>query len=441
MLKSLWTDTVKKPSFLPLDHDETTDVLIIGGGIAGILCAHFLHKAGIKYLLCESDTIGGGTTAKTTAVISAQHDALYGYLMKKFGYTKARLYLEANLHAVSAYKKLCRDIDCDFAEIPACIYSCQNAALMENEVKALHGLGFDARLKKEIPLPLPVLAAVEFPNQAQFHPLKFLFSLAENLNIREHTRILQLEPHAAMTERFRIQAKKIIVTSHFPFLNTHGLYFAKLYQKRSYVIALKDAATVPGSYVDYSKSGLYFRSYQNMLLVGGGDHRTGKAPCSYAPLRSFANIHYPECPELYAWATQDCISLDGVPYIGPYSSSLPDVYTATGFNEWGMTSSMAAAEILTDMVLERDNKYAGVFSPARSMLSRQLFLNIGSSLCGLLTPSKMRCPHLGCALKWNACEHTWDCPCHGSRFTEDGRLLYNPATDDLPIAGLPEKDA
>lgn len=432
MIKSLWTDTVTLPSFPTLTRDEKTKVCIIGGGMAGILCAYFLEQTGVDYILCEADTIGGGATAGTTAVISAQHDTLYQTLMKKFGYTKARLYLEANLHAVSTYKSLCKNIDCDFEEIPACLYSCESSPLMEDEAKALHALGYNARLLHEIPLPRPVLAAVEFPSQAQFHPLKFLAEIAKNLNIREHAKILALKPGLALAEHFSIAADKIIVASHFPFWNGCGMFFAKLFQRRSYVLAVEGADTVSGSYTEYGKNGLYFRSYGDLLLVGGGDHRTGKSGCYFAPLKNFVMEHYPSASERYAWSAQDCISLDGIPYIGPYSNVLPNVYVATGFNEWGMTSSMIAARILTDMVTGRQNKYAGVFSPARNMFTKQLWCNMGSSLAGLLTPSRLRCPHMGCALKWNALDKTWDCPCHGSRFTRDGKLIYNPATEDLP---------
>ncbi len=441
MIKSLWSDTATLPTFPPLSRDEKAEVCIVGGGMAGILCAYFLEQAGVSYILCEADTIGGGTTAGTTAVISAQHDTLYQTLMKNKGYTKARLYLEANLHAVSAYKSLCQDISCDFEEIPACIYSCADSPLMEDEVKALHALGYNARLLHDIPLPRPALAAVEFPAQAQFHPLKFLGEIAKGMNIREHTKILSLKTGLAMTEHYRIQADKIIVASHFPFWNGCGMFFAKLYQKRSYVLAVKGAESISGSFVEYGKNGMYFRNYKDLLLVGGGDHRTGKAGCYFAPIKNFVAAHYPAASNAYAWSAQDCISLDGVPYIGPYSNVLPDVYVATGFNEWGMTSSMTAARILTDMVTGRQNKYAGVFSPARNMFTKQLWNNIGTSLTGLLTPSRLRCPHMGCALKWNSLDKTWDCPCHGSRFTKDGKLIYNPATEDLPDTALTDGTA
>lgn len=431
-MQSLWTDTVTLPTFPTLEKDEAAEVCIIGGGMAGILCAYFLKDAGIDCLLCEADTIGSGTTSGTTAVISAQHDTLYGTLIKQFGYTMARLYLEANLHAVSSYEMLAQGIDCDFEKIPASIYSCDNPALMEAEAGTLHSLGYKAHLLTKIPHPVPALAAVEFPDQAQFHPLKFIAAVAKDLPIKEHTRVTGIEKNTVYAGDYKITAGKIIVTTHFPFLNTRGLYFAKLHQRRSYVLTVKDPAATPGSYVDHGTGGLYFRTYKDMLLIGGGDHRTGKEGGRFAPLYDFAKEHYSTVSECYSWATQDCISLDGVPYIGHYSKNTPHLFVATGFNEWGMTPSMVSALLLRDLVQGRENKYAEVFSPSRSMLRMQLFSNLGVSIAGLLTPSRMRCPHLGCALKWNPYEHTWDCACHGSRFTKDGKLLCNPATGDLP---------
>jgi nitrite reductase/ring-hydroxylating ferredoxin subunit len=184
-------------------------------------------------------------------------------------------------------------------------------------------------------------------------------------------------------------------------------------------------------YVDEAKTGMSFRNYKNYLLVGGGDHRTGKQGGNYRELRAFSAINYPRLREEYHWATQDCMSLDSVPYIGRYSSRTPNIFVATGFNKWGMTSSMVAAEVLTDLVLEQRSEYAEIYSPSRSVISLQLPVNLFESAVGLLTISKKRCPHLGCALKWNSAEHTWDCPCHGSRFTQEGELIENPATDDL----------
>jgi hypothetical protein len=176
-----------------------------------------------------------------------------------------------------------------------------------------------------------------------------------------------------------------------------------------------------------------FRNYENLLLIGGGGHRTGKDGGAWAEIESFAQKYYPRARLTNQWAAQDCMSLDGIPYIGRYSRNTPEMFVATGFNKWGITSSMVAAKILCDMVMERKNDYAEVFSPQRSIIKPQLLINGLEATKNLLTPSTKRCPHLGCALKWNKAEHTWDCPCHGSRFEENGKLIDNPATGDADI--------
>ena len=430
-MESLWEQTRRQPDFPAQDGDISTDVLIIGGGMAGVLCAYQLHCAGVPYVLAEAETVCSGITKNTTAKITCQHGFIYNKLISRFGTERAKQYLAANEAALQAYRKLCRNIDCDFEEKAAYTYSTDDRRKVEKELKALEKLGFAAEFADKVPLPFPVAGAVRFPNQAQFHPLKFVSSIAKNLNIYEHTRVQELLGTTAVTNHGKIRAKKIIVTSHFPFLNKHGSYFLKLYQHRSYVIALECAPDVDGMYLDEAKTGLSFRNYKSLLLVGGGSHRTGKKGGGWQELRDFARRHYPQAKEKYHWATQDCMSLDGVPYIGPYSASTKDLYVATGFNKWGMTSSMVSAMILSDLVQGKENPYEEVFSPSRSILHPQLAVNGFETVVGLLTPTKKRCPHLGCALKWNSLEHTWDCPCHGSRFTENGKLIDNPATGNL----------
>ena len=183
-------------------------------------------------------------------------------------------------------------------------------------------------------------------------------------------------------------------------------------------------------YVDENNQGLSFRMHKDMLLLGGGGHRTGKRGGSYRELEDFAERYYPSARIKEKWATQDCITLDGMPYIGRYSRGTEGLYVATGFNKWGMTSSMISAALLSDLILGRENKYARLFSPSRSILHPQLAINAAESLVGLVTPTTPRCPHLGCALKYNRADHSWDFPCHGSRFTEEGELICGPATDD-----------
>ena len=430
-MTSLWEQTWEHPAFAPLEGDCSTDVLIIGGGMAGVLCAHELHRAGVPYILAEAKTLGSGITGNTTAKITSQHGLVYGKLLRKYGLERARLYFSAQEAALRQYRELCRGIDCGFEDQDAYVYARTDRRELEQELRALEQLGIPGEFTDRVPLPFPVAGAIRFPHQAQFHPLRFLSAIAQGLHIHEHTPVRELIGTTAVTDRSRIRAQKIIVATHFPFLNKHGSYFLKLYQHRSYVIALEHAPQPEGMYVDASPTGLSFRSYGKLLLVGGGGHRTGKPGGGWTELRGFAGSHYPQAVERYHWVTQDCMSLDGVPYIGPYSASTPNLYVATGFNKWGMTASMAAAQILCNLAQGKESPYGEVFSPSRSVLHPQLAANGWEATVNLLTPTSPRCPHLGCALKWNPQEHSWDCPCHGSRFTAEGELLDNPATGDL----------
>ncbi len=430
-LISLWEDISEMPSFPAQEKDMKTDVLIIGGGMAGVLCAYMLQKAGVDYVLAEAERIGSGITKYTTAKITAQHGLIYSKLIKEFGREKARQYLLSNLFAVEKYRELCADMDCDFENRDSYVYSLDNIDVIDDEIAALKELGYSAEYVRSTPLPFSVAGALKFKNQAQFSPLKFLAGISKGLNIYEHTRVRQLVGTRAETSRGNIDAKRIIVATHFPFINKHGSYYLKMFQQRSYVIALENAADVDGMYIDEAQGGLSFRNHGDLLFIGGGEHRTGKRSQGWQEIRSFADKYYPQSLEKYHWATQDCMTLDGAPYIGEYSGSTTCLYVATGFNKWGMTSSMAAAEILCDMITGKDRQVFSVFSPSRTILRPQLAVNAFEAVVNLLTPSSKRCPHLGCALKWNPYEHTWDCPCHGSRFTEDGRLINNPATGDL----------
>ena len=425
---NIWENT-KLPDFQKLNHDIKTDVLIIGGGLCGILCAHFLKENGIDYVLVEGDKIASGTTKNTTAKITLGHSLIYDKLIKTVGKEKAGMYLNANLDARKEYEKLCKN--CDYEYQNSYTYSLTDRRKLENEVDALNSLGFKAEFKSTN-LPFKTQGAVFYPDQAQFNPLKFVANIAKDLNIYEQTFIRDITPHTVVSDTGKITAKKIIVATHFPFINKHGSYFLKLYQHRSYEIAYKNAH-VDGMYVDEDKKGMSFRNYGDYLLIGGGGHRTGKQGGAWKEIEHFANKYYPKAEAKYMWAAQDCMSLDSVPYIGQYSRGTPDLYVASGFNKWGMTSSMVAAKILTDMILGRKNENAPVFSPSRTILKPQLFANGIETTINLLTPTKKRCPHLGCALKWNKAEHTWDCPCHGSRFKENGKLIDNPATGDANL--------
>lgn len=439
-MKSLWEKLSKKPIFNQLKGDTKTDVLIIGGGITGVLCAYMLENAGISYILVEASEIGSGTTKNTTAKITSQHGLIYNKLERKFNIEYAKKYLQINERALDKFRELCKNIDCDFEEKDSFVYSLNNRKKIEDELTALEKIGFKAEFSDKLPLPFSVDGAVKFPKQAQFNPLKFIYEISKNLNIYEHTPVRELIGTTAITDFGKICAEKIIVATHFPFLNKHGSYFIKMYQHRSYVIALENAQNVNGMYVDENQTGLSFRNFGNLLLLGGGSHRTGKKGGNWQELRNFANKYYPKANEKYHWAAQDCMTLDDSAYIGSYSSKTNGLYVATGFNKWGMTSSMVSAMILCDMVQEKENEFTDIFSPSRTILRPQLFKNIFETTSNMLIPTTKRCSHLGCALKWNPYEHTWDCSCHGSRFTENGKLIDNPATKDLNLKETEKPD-
>ncbi len=430
MYRSLWKETSQLPQFPPLPGHMTTDVLVIGGGIAGLLCAWHLQRAGISYVLVEADRICSGITKNTTAKVTSQHGLIYHKIAKRYGTDRAGLYLEANQGAVEQYARLCRGLDCGWERQPNYVYTTDKHGALEQELAVLRKLDYPAHRYNKLPLPINIAGAIRFDAQAQFHPLRFVSALAAELDIYEHTKVRQLMPGKAVTDHGVITAKDMIVATHFPMLNKHGAYFLKLYQHRSYVLALKDAEDVQGMYVDDALTGMSFRNYDGLLLLGGGDHRTGKQGGSWGELTEFARRHWQGSREVSRWATQDCMTLDGIPYVGRYSRTTPHLYVATGFNKWGMTNAMVAGGLLADLVQGRSNPYAEVYSPSRSMLHPQLLINGAESMLGLLTPTVPRCPHMGCALHYNREEHTWDCSCHGSRFTRNGELIDNPATDD-----------
>ncbi len=430
-MESVWKSTEKMPSFPKLDGDVKTDVLIVGGGLAGVLTAFMLEKVGVGYLLIEKEKICSGITGNTTAKITSQHGLIYGKLLRAYGEDYARMYWKSNEDAIENYRSLCRTFPCDFEEKSSFIYSVGNDGNIISEMNALKKLGIPASYVRETELPFSVSGAIEFKNQAQFNPVKFVSAISKGLNIRENTTAKEFGKGFVTTDSGTVSAKNIIVATHFPIINKHGAFFLKMHQNRSYVAALENAQNVDGMYLDEAEGGLSFRSYGDLLLLGGGSHRTGKPSDGWKPLEDFARKHYPDSKIKYEWAAQDCMTLDGAAYIGRYAKDSEGLYVATGFNKWGMTQSMIAAELLCDAITKKKNRCEEIYYPSRSVLHAQLFKNIVEAGANILTFSRPRCPHLGCALKWNKQERSWDCPCHGSRFSEDGKLLDNPSTGDL----------
>ncbi len=437
-MKSIWSESCSLPEKPAMQEDSVVEVAVIGAGMAGLLTAFLLKQEGLNVVVLEGAETASGATKNTTAKITSQHSLIYDKLIQSIGEEQARKYADANQQAIEMYRSIItqNQIDCDFETKSAFIYSIDQTETIRAEVDAAKRLGIDAEFTTKTNLPFSIQAAVKFSNQAQFNPLKFLKYISSDLNIYEHTMALLVRDNTIITNRGRITADRIVIATHFPFINVPGWYFARMHQQRSYVIALKNAAQLDGMYIDADENGYSLRNYGEYVLLGGAGHRTGKHPeeGSYENLRKAAKSFFPNSEETAHWSAQDCMTLDGIPYIGLYSASRPSLYVATGFNKWGMTSSLASAMILTDFICGRPNKNAEVFSPQRfhaAASTKNLLIDGAQSVAGLtagvFSPPNRKCTHLGCRLNWNPDEETWDCPCHGSRYTSDGQLIDNPA--------------
>ena len=475
-MRSIWNQSALLPRFPALESHLQADTVIIGSGMAGILTAHLLQQEGQNVVVVEANRIAGGQTSGTTAKLTAQHGLKYSQLLREFGAETAGQYARMNLAAVEQLRQLVSEqhIDCDFEDCTTYLYSTSGAAALQEEYDACRTLGMEVCLTEDTELPVPA-QALGLRHQARFHPLKLLAALAEPLTIFEHSRVLEVEEQLVRTQQGSITANTIIFACHYPFVNVPGYYFARQHQERSYVLALENAEPFQDCYLGID-DGLSFRSWGNTLLLGGSGHRTGenRKGGQYAALEAIAKRYWPHRRILCRWSAQDCIPMDGIPYIGRYAESHPHWLVATGFQKWGMSTSMAAAEILRDLALGRaPHSDSAVFSPQRFSLhasaaqltddslhtlkglGRRILapgripaeqlpvghggvveldgekLGVYRSPRGELLAVSVKCPHLGCQLEWNPEEKSWDCPCHGSRFDVHGQLLNGPAQTDL----------
>lgn len=475
--ESIWSQSCAIKERPPLPGGRETEVAVVGAGLAGLLTAYLLQEAGKQVLVLEAGRIAGGQTQNTTAKITSQHGLIYHSLTEAAGAEKARQYARANEEAINGYRRLIEreGIDCGFEEKCAYVYGLDAVQLRE-EAECAAALGLPADFVETVPIPVEAAGAVRFAKQAQFHPLKFIRSIAERLTVYEQTPVKKAAGNLLVTGRGEVRAQQIVFACHFPFINFPGMYFARMHQERSYVLALENAARVDGMYIGAGENSYSFRNAGELLLFGGENHRTGenREGGRYEALRRKAQELFPGSLEVAHWSAQDCIPADGVPYIGRYSAGTPDWYVATGFQKWGMTSSMAAAMLLRDRLCGRDNPCAGVFDPTRFTMEgapkiaaeggqavkglvKQLFqlpsetaaqlekghggivfldgekLGVYKDGTGEIHAVDIRCPHLGCQLEWNPDELSWDCPCHGSRFDYSGQLIANPAQEDIRL--------
>ena len=483
-MNSIWEKETVLPQYEPLKQDLKVDVAVIGGGMAGILTAYLLQKQGVNAAVLEAKTIGSGQTGKTTAKITSQHNLIYHKLVSSLGIEQAKLYAHANQEAIGMYRNLakrCSDAVV-FEEKDNILYTVQNPDAIEKEVKAMQQLDLKATFITQTELPFSIEGAVSLEGQAQFHPLEFLKEISSGLTVFEHTMVQNIEEHTVITNHGKVTANHIVIAAHYPFINVPGYYFFFFHQERSYVLALKHAQQYDGMYLGIEEPSYSFRSAGEYLLFGGASHRTGenRSGGHYDMLRKAAHQFYPNGEEAACWSAQDCMPMDHIPYIGPYAFGMEGVYVATGFQKWGMTSSMVSAMILSDLILEKANPYLPLFTPQRMHIGLSVKQAVNDTVhavrglaAGFMAPPRAmveqlpkghggivevenkkfgvykdeqgishivqaRCTHLGCQLEWNPDDKSWECPCHGSRFDYMGHVIDNPTMEDLQYDSITE---
>jgi glycine/D-amino acid oxidase-like deaminating enzyme len=449
VLRSLWfegRDAVGRP---PLDREIEVDVVVVGAGIVGLTTAFLLEREGMDVAVLEMRRVAAGATGYNTAKLSSLHGLTYTQLESSLGRDNARLYGEANEAGIARVFELADKlgIECDLARKPNYTYT-EDAADVDDlreEARLAAELGLPASYVEELDLPFGVAGAVRFDDQAEFHPVKYVDGLAAALRgpVHEGTRVTGLGSGGVNTAAgHAVRASHVVVAAHLSFLD-RGLYFARCHPERSYVVAGRAAGAKPaGMYLSTESPAHSIRAHGDWLLVGGESHKTGQADARerYDRLEAWARERLGLEPEL-RWATQDQMPVDGVPYVGRHDPVSGDVWVATGFRKWGLAMGTAAAELLAAQIAGREHPWTPLFDPnrLRPRASAPDFVKENANVAYHFAADRVakrgnpRCTHLGCLLDWNAAEDTWDCPCHGSRFSASGEVIEGPAVRPLSL--------
>jgi glycine/D-amino acid oxidase-like deaminating enzyme/nitrite reductase/ring-hydroxylating ferredoxin subunit len=492
---SPWIATTGQTTYPALDRETHVDVAVLGGGMAGLMTAFLLKRDGKRVAVVEAGHVAAGVTAYTTAKVSSLHGIIYQDVESSFGADGARAYAQANEAGIERIGELVEElgIDCDWRRKPAYTYAedRQGLSQVQDEVQAAVRAGLRASFTTETDLPWAVEGAIRVEDQAEFHPRKFLLAIAEQIegdgsHIFEGTRATGVKegtPMRVETERGEVVvADDVVVATHFPFLDRAG-YFARMHPERSYGLGLYVRGAAPqGMYLSTESPSHTVRSHPTelgeLVIAGGESHKVGQSgedtADRVARLERWAHERFDVTEIVYRWSTQDNMPIDGVPYVGKFHPAAKHLWVATGFKKWGLAWGAAAGEILTDLIGGRTHPWASLVDPNRFKPGAQVeeFVKENANVAwrfvrdkvggadfgsvdeiepgqgglvsdgvgkvaayrdeaGTLHQVSPNCTHMGCTVKWNSAETSWDCPCHGSRFHYDGTVVQGPAIKDL----------
>ncbi len=486
MERSYWQRTSETKSYPKLTVDVEADVTVVGGGIVGITAALELAKAGRKVCLLESDVIAGGTSGKSTGKVTLQCSAIYSKLIRKHSINDAKSYLQLNQEGLDYVRNHGRNHLGLAQEESAWLmaFSDTEAQMIEDEYRASIKLGLPVKITSSIPIGLKVQNALELPDQLQINPYQYVTLLAQKaeeagVRIFEDTRVIDFKKthriDVITADGYNVSSRQVILASHYPLYQRGGMMIPRLTPARTYLIAAEYNNYPGGMYITVGNAVRSIRAYPSesgsMLLIGGAGHRTGKAKeDSYEKLTEFGKKHFGVEEFPYRWSAQDYLTYDDLPFVGKMVGE-DDIYLATGFAKWGMAAGTGAALYLCELVLDGvcnsqrtltpkrySDFFSGEFLTGSWTMGRELIvtrtyrtsnkppkeagtasvMSINGTRCGVyrqedntLTAVELTCSHIGCGMYFNYLEKTWDCPCHGSRFSVEGKVIEGPAQTPL----------
>ncbi len=498
---SLWVETTGETSYKPLTRKATFDAIVIGGGITGLTAALLLKREGMKVAVLEAGRIASGVTGYTTAKITALHGLIYQELIDRHGRERAEAYASANAASLERIAATVEElgIDCNFVRANAYTWAETTDGLeqVRKEVEACRNVGLPAELVTETALPFAVMGAVRLGRQAMFNPRAYCIGLAAAIDgggsrVFEHSRVSEAEEKTRVvhvkTEKFMLSTSNVVVATQIPFMGD-GNFYAKEYPYRAYAVAAEMGDGAPdGMFINAETPVRSVRPHtagrKRWVIVSGESHKVGQDPDPedhYDELATWAQERLPGIgPIAHRWSAEDFITMDGMPYVGRITPDHHRMFVATGFRKWGLTNGTAAAHMITDEIMGRDNPWAEAFDATRKKpltsakkfvtenvnvvprLARKIFspgdgleqvapgtgavvdvngeaLAVYREENGAVHAVSSECTHMGCRVEFNDAERSWDCPCHGSRFGTDGRVLQGPANQDLEKKEIQEK--